>query len=233
MSYFLQSTYGQHNDKVLNCFFELFLFKREVLVLGFINHEKAYKIILNQNFSFKHFECYVIKGPLGNYAYHQQFSQQHIDFIKKEKKIDFSILTDEIKKDFCLNSTHYPILHSLNYHFDFKDERSGVISHDFVYHGRKNMDMCQTSLIKKNNIAYLVISSNKLDRRYLKFKLHYEHNNIFVKQLELYENIFSTTDLNQIIPLFDYVLQRKLNKNESLPEFDEILMSYFCIDSFD
>lgn len=236
MSYFLQSTYGQHNDKILDCFFELFQLEKEILVLGFINHEKAYKIVLNQDFSFEHFECYVIKGLFGNYTYHQLFSQQHIDFIKKEKKIAFSTLTDDIKNDFCLNNTHYSVSNSLNYYFDFTSFQEGVMNHEFVYHGNHNMDMCRATLIKKNNNAYLIIYSNDLKKRYLKFKLVYENNQIHVLHTESYQSIFLSNHLNDITTSFSYVLQRRpeINKTvEPLFDFDEILMSYFCIDSFD
>jgi len=235
MSYFLQYTFGQHNDKTLDCFFDVFKLEKEVLILGFINEKKAYKIILNQDLSFNHFECYFIIGPLGNYTHHQLFSQKHIDLIKQEQNLNFSTLTEDIRKNFCLNETHDQAPDSLNYYFDFKNLSDGVMHHEFVYHGNHNMDMCCASLIKQQNTAYLLIYSNNLDKRYLKFKLKYEHNKIFVLHTEVYDSIFLKNDLSEITVSFSYVLQRRPERHQTVEpmlEFDDTLMAYFCIDNF-
>jgi hypothetical protein len=235
MSYLLNYTFGQNNQKEVSTSFDLFKFNSNILILGFINNEKAYKITLNADLTLKHFEYYLDIAPFGNYTHHQKFSQKHIDLLNQESMLNFSILTEIIQKEFFLNQVPYIVSNSLNHYFNFKNE-NGVMHHDFVYHGRKNMDMCKASLIKKDDVAYLIISSNKLDTRYLKFKLQYKNEQIHVIQTEIYDNIFLSDSLQDILVSFSYVLQRPFPQEktiEAMPTFNDLLMSYFCIDSFD
>lgn len=235
MSYFLEYKFGQSHNKTIKANFNLVKLGQSIVVLGFIDNKKAYKIILNSDFSFHHFEFYQNVSPFGNYAHHQLFYQTHFDLLVEEKVLNFSKLTESMKEEFCLHEQNEMLNYDLNTYFDFDNKKEGIITHDFVYHGHGKVEPSKATLIRQDKLGYLIIYGQSLDEKYLKFTLQFDEQVIHIRHTEIYHNIFNKINLNEIVPLFSYQLQRKLEKNEIEPilSFNKVLMASFCIDNFD